>query len=78
MRREQDSKKASSCLEALNPINPAERTGFAFASKALNPILFPAERTGFEPANRFCRLHAFQACLFNHSSTSPNYLRLQR
>ncbi len=31
-----------------------------------------AERTGFEPANRFCRLHAFQACLFNHSSTSPN------
>ena len=30
-----------------------------------------AERTGFEPANRFCRLHAFQACLFNHSSTSP-------
>ena len=52
-------KKASSCLEALNPINPAERTGF-------------------EPANRFCRLHAFQACLFNHSSTSPNCLRLQR
>ena len=24
--------------------------------------LFYAERTGFEPANRFCRLHAFQAC----------------
>ena len=40
-----------------------------------NPIYF-AERTGFEPANRFCRLHAFQACLFNHSSTSP-CLRLQ-
>ena len=34
------------------------------------PLSF-AERTGFEPANRFCRLHAFQACLFNHSSTSP-------
>ena len=33
---------------------------------------FIAERTGFEPANRFCRLHAFQACLFNHSSTSPS------
>ena len=30
-----------------------------------------AERTGFEPANQFCRLHAFQACLFNRSSTSP-------
>ena len=27
--------------------------------------LNPAERTGFEPANRFCRLHAFQACLLN-------------
>ncbi len=40
-----------------------------FCLGALN--LFFAERTGFEPANRFCRLHAFQACLFNHSSTSP-------
>ena len=36
-----------------------------------NDSLIIAERTGFEPANRFCRLHAFQACLFNHSSTSP-------
>ena len=34
--------------------------------------LLGAERTGFEPANQFCRLHAFQACLFNHSSTSPS------
>ena len=50
----------------LGALNPAER--------ALNP----AERTGFEPANRFCRLHAFQACLFNHSSTSPFAMRLQR
>ena len=30
-----------------------------------------AERAGFEPAKRFWRLHTFQACLFNHSSTSP-------
>ena len=45
---------------------------------ALNPALNPAERTGFEPANRFCRLHAFQACLFNHSSTSPFAMRMQR
>ena len=29
------------------------------------------EREGFEPSRRFRRLHAFQACLFNHSSTSP-------
>ena len=35
-----------------------------------------AERTGFEPAKPFGGLHAFQACLFNHSSTSP-CLRLQ-
>ena len=30
-----------------------------------------AERTGFEPVSRFRRLHAFQACLFNHSSIFP-------
>ena len=31
-----------------------------------------AERAGFEPAIRFRRIHAFQACLFNHSSISPD------
>ena len=31
-----------------------------------------AERGGFEPPNRFRRLHAFQACLFSHSSTFPS------
>ena len=30
-----------------------------------------AERAGFEPAKPFRGLHAFQACLFNHSSISP-------
>ena len=30
-----------------------------------------AERGGFEPPNRFRRLHAFQACLFSHSSIFP-------
>ena len=30
-----------------------------------------AERGGFEPPKRFRRLHAFQACLFSHSSISP-------
>ena len=34
-------------------------------------FLFLAERAGFEPAKHFWRLHAFQACLFNHSSISP-------
>ncbi len=30
-----------------------------------------AEKAGFEPAIHFWRIHAFQACLFNHSSISP-------
>lgn len=30
-----------------------------------------AEKAGFEPAKPFRGLHAFQACLFNHSSISP-------
>ena len=59
----------------MKTTKPAEMAGYCgennkaprFYLGALNP----AERTGFEPANRFCRLHAFQACLFNHSSTSP-------
>ena len=29
-----------------------------------------AERAGFEPAKEL-PLHAFQACAFNHSATSP-------
>ena len=31
-----------------------------------------AERRGFEPRIRFWRIHAFQACLFNHSSITPS------
>jgi hypothetical protein len=30
-----------------------------------------AERAGFEPANRFWRLHALQACALDHSAISP-------
>ena len=30
-----------------------------------------AERTRFELVIHFWRIHAFQACLFNHSSISP-------
>ena len=30
-----------------------------------------AERTGFEPAVRFIRTHAFQACSLSRSDTSP-------
>ena len=32
---------------------------------------FQAEWPGFEPGIRFWRIHAFQACLFSHSSTTP-------
>ena len=35
-----------------------------------------AERGGFEPPIRFWRIHAFQACLLSHSSTSPDVCRL--
>ena len=31
-----------------------------------------AERGGFEPPIPFRGIHAFQACLFNHSSISPD------
>ena len=34
-----------------------------------------AERGGFEPPKPFWSLHAFQACLFNHSSISPSRQR---
>ena len=34
-------------------------------------LVYFAERGGFEPPKRFRRLHAFQACLFNHSSIFP-------
>ena len=30
-------------------------------------------RYGFEPEIRFCRIHAFQACLLSHSSISPEW-----
>ena len=32
-----------------------------------------AERAGFEPAVRFWRTHAFQACTFDRSVTSPMF-----
>ena len=42
-----------------------------------NQTTFPlnnfAERRGFEPRKPFWSLHAFQACLFNHSSISPSW-----
>ena len=34
-------------------------------------IFHSAEKAGFEPAIPFRGIHAFQACLFNHSSISP-------
>ena len=38
-------------------------------------IFIFAERKGFEPSIRFWRIHAFQACAFDHSATSL-YLNL--
>ena len=58
-KRKRDLKRNLNYQEKQNPL---KISGF---------VRLEAERTGFEPANQFCRLHAFQACLFNHSSTSP-------
>ena len=33
-------------------------------------LWYLAERKGFEPSIRYSRIHAFQACDLNHSSTS--------
>ena len=41
-------------------------------------ILILAERKGFEPSIRYKRIHAFQACDFNRSSTSPKESALYR
>lgn len=35
------------------------------------PFSCTAERGGFEPPIPFCGIHAFQACQFSHSCTSP-------
>ena len=48
-----------------------------------NPVSFYlmlvnfAERKRFELSIPFRGIHAFQACLFNHSSTSPYFLEAQ-
>ena len=36
-----------------------------------------AERMGFEPMKELPPLHAFQACAFNHSATSPVKLKIE-
>ena len=36
---------------------------------------FLADRGGFEPPIRLSRIHAFQACAFNHSATCPDLER---
>ena len=39
--------------------------------------MFLAERMGFEPMMRFRRIHAFQACAFDRSATSPGLFSLK-
>ena len=42
--------------------------------EAVNKLISPmAERQGFEPWRRYHRLHAFQACAFDRSATSPEF-----
>ncbi len=51
--------------------NPRVRKPFSIEIACHCGRLFFAERTGFEPVIPFGGIHAFQACLFNHSSISP-------
>jgi hypothetical protein len=39
-------------------------------------MLYLAEREGFEPSIRYKRIHAFQACAFSHSATSPESIAI--
>ena len=50
-------------------LKPKAQKKAAFRRNAA--VFFVAERSGFEPEIRFCRIHAFQACLLSHSSISP-------
>ena len=52
------------------------RCATARTLRLLFPFLlhFVAERAGFEPAIHFWRIHTFQACSFNHSDTSPQFV----
>jgi hypothetical protein len=43
--------------------------------KVLDLLDLLADRGGFEPPIRFERIHAFQACAFNHSATCPFLLQ---
>ena len=43
--------------------------GLKIKKNTVQPNFF-AERKGFEPSIRFWRIHAFQACAFDHSATS--------
>ena len=40
-------------------------------------LIYLAEREGFEPSIRYKRIHTFQACAFDHSATSPNFVLCQ-
>ena len=46
-------------------------------SMSQRALEFVAEKEGFEPSIPF-DIHTFQACAFDHSATSPQYLAKQR
>ena len=56
------------------PRHPVQNSFIVFAQASLDSAVEKsfAERGGFEPPKPFWSLHAFQACLFNHSSISPS------
>ena len=57
-------------LKGINPCWFSRPVHSTALPRLLLCLLNTAERVGFEPTKR-CRLHAFQACSFSHSDTSP-------
>ena len=67
-------RRLPSCCDGYAKASVATNTVDVIESSAwywMRSAFTLAEREGFEPSRRFKRLHAFQACLFDRSSTSP-------
>ena len=65
-----ESVYAGNRIEGSNPSPSAIIFSFIILAEILKKII-NAERVGFEPTLRYKRKHAFQACAFSHSATSP-------
>src|SRR5690606_17938770 len=62
-------------LKTKNPVDACFYGVFGRFWTALENSV--ADRGGFEPPIRYSRIHAFQACAFNHSATCPKFWAMQ-